>query len=72
MSIPESVKKLFNGRKPRRGHIGPFRVGGLLDAELRSMEPGEVLEMEAGGREFGVVLMEDIEHLVERALRASK
>jgi hypothetical protein len=72
LSIPESIRKLFLGRKTRRGHAGPHFVSGILDSELRSMQPGEALELEAGGREFAVVLSEDLEHLLEHVMRARK
>lgn len=65
--IPDLVKSLFTRRTQGRvGLTGPIQVSGALEAELNSMLPGDVLNMtgRSSGREYSVVLREDLEHVM--------
>lgn len=68
--IPDMVKNLFTRRtRGRVSQMPAVRVSGALEAELNAMLPGDVLEMagKESGREYAVVLREDLEHVMELA-----
>ena len=74
--IPETIRRLFTPKTQGRltAHKGRHVVSLSMEAALNDLQPGEIMDVVGltSGREYRLVLREDMDFLLERAGRRAK